>query len=347
MKQLYLPVVAAAMVCAAQSGTSAANERRPAEFLPTSDWVIDFGDDYCRLSRSFSDGEHELLMALERLQPGYPSRLILVGDGLRPFRSTETVGYRFAPSTTRQTGSLLQARTAEGDAFYDLGLTSLLPEGLAPPVNLFADEGVLTAPDYDAARERELAATIDHLVISEGLYRPVNLHTGNLQEPISALQQCALDLVDHWGLDGARHAQASRAVHPEGFVSDWLPQVSLRPAQWATLRSDRSGVRVLVNEAGAPTSCEVQGAASGEDPSHTICDALLENGQFQPALDADGEPMRSYWMVDRALLLATANGHAPRGNFARSPFSYGSPSSIGQNPVGQGQPSSAALNRGN
>jgi hypothetical protein len=35
-----------------------------------------------------------------------------------------------------------------------------------------------------------------------------------------------------------------------------------------------------------------------------VCDAIMRNGKFLPALDATGQPMASYWMVDYFLGLA-------------------------------------------
>lgn len=347
MQRFFQIALAGAAACSLISGTATASEADAQVFTATGDWVIDFGDDYCRLSRNFSDGSNTLSLAFERTQPGYPSRLILVGDGLRPYRGADSLGYRFAPEQTTGATQLFEARTPEGARYYDLGPASLVPGGLQPPAFMSAaDAGLsetMAAPTYDAAEELRHASGIEALVLAEGLYRPIELQTGNLREPIAALQACTDDLIAHWGIDARRHANASRLARPVGDVSEWFPRIPLRREHYMAMSGNNLGVLVMVDAAGSPVSCEVQSLALGETVNGTLCDALMENGRFQPALDAEGEPMASYWMVDSPYLLAVANSRSAslRNGIVQNLFSRGFGPSAGQNSQGQGQPSSA------
>lgn len=349
MKKHILPF-AAGLLCAMQPVAASADDVDLREFNPTGDWTIDFGDDYCRLSRTFSDGEHALALAIERSQPGFASHFILVGDGFRPFRGADHVGLRLLPSDVAGDTFLLESRTEGGESFFDLGFVSFVPGGLALQRSVTgADSEAPIAPPYDMATERGHARQIDRIVLDEGLYRPVSLATGNLEAPVEALQICAQDLLDHWGVDGARHATATRAAEPEGELEDWLPRIRVRRDQLAALAGNRNGVRVMIDEAGSPTSCRVQSMALGEAINRTLCDALMENGQFQPALDASGQPMASYWMIDSPLLLAVANRQigAPLARAARNSFGGGFIAGRGQNMQGNNRPHPAPLQNGN
>ena len=68
-----------------------------AAFRPVGGWTADYGEDYCRLIRTFSNGNDEVSLALERTQPGSPMRLIMVGDGIKTFRGADQIGFSFTP----------------------------------------------------------------------------------------------------------------------------------------------------------------------------------------------------------------------------------------------------------
>ena len=77
------------MLCVAVAGILAAPLPAAAQdsqlvFKPTGQWSLDYGDDYCRLARTFSDGTDELALAIERIEPGPMARLILVSNGIKP-----------------------------------------------------------------------------------------------------------------------------------------------------------------------------------------------------------------------------------------------------------------------
>lgn len=66
----------------------------------------------------------------------------------------------------------------------------------------------------------------------------------------------------------------------------------LRDGQQAMLR-----VRLGVSAQGAPTECHMQLRMAEEDFEGTACEDLLEHARFEPALDAGGKPIASYWIT--------------------------------------------------
>ncbi len=111
MASALVPLAAPAAAGAAQ-GT--------AVFRPSSAWALDYGDDYCRLMRDFSDGEQTVGLFVERTQPGPVLRLVVLGDGVRLYRGSEQLGYRMHPSGAPRTVPRLKFMVSH--AFLDYSL---------------------------------------------------------------------------------------------------------------------------------------------------------------------------------------------------------------------------------
>src|SRR5690606_20766530 len=106
-----------------------AQDAAPPPYTPASAWSLDYGEDYCRLARSFSDGAGgEVALALERIQAAPLMRLVLVGPGLSVYRSAEEIGYRFLPEGANMPPArFARSETAEGQVWLNLGSVSLMP----------------------------------------------------------------------------------------------------------------------------------------------------------------------------------------------------------------------------
>src|SRR6478609_6014362 len=97
-------------------------------FKPTGQWSLDYGDDYCRLARTFSDGTDELALAIERIEPGPMARLILVSNGIKPFRTAQEIGWHFTPSDPERKSRYTRSTTADQKQFYNLGPFTIDPK---------------------------------------------------------------------------------------------------------------------------------------------------------------------------------------------------------------------------
>ena len=60
-----------------------------AAYKPAGQWALDYGDDYCRLARNFSNGNDQLAVAVERIEPGPSGRLIVISNGIHPYRTAK------------------------------------------------------------------------------------------------------------------------------------------------------------------------------------------------------------------------------------------------------------------
>ena len=92
------------------------------------------------------------------------------------------------------------------------------------------------------------------------------------------------------------HKRASNEVETrdERFIRSIQRQYPLR-----TLREGRGGVvglAILVDPSGKPTECKITDDSGDRDLNEVACEGLMQ-ARFDPALDASGQPIPSYWVT--------------------------------------------------
>lgn len=270
------------MSSAAQAGT----------FKPAGQWAADYGDDYCLLGRVFTDGKEEITLAFERTQPGQFFRLVVIGDALKTFRTTTSLGYTLLPAGSERQGQIVRGKSQDGKQYMDLGLATVesfaMPAPGSPPV----------FKPYRTAEERAAAKAVTAVEFNKGLTESVRIETGSLDAPIGALQKCTSDLVKQWGIDPAAHETLTRNAFPAGPASAWVPTGTFPFSEFSKLSGGRNAFRVLVDATGKPTKCEVFRPSVAGTANQTACDGIMKNGKFTPALDAQGQPIASYWITE-------------------------------------------------
>lgn len=282
-----------------------------AVFKPTAGWVADYGDEYCRLVRTFSDGKDELSLALERLQPGAQVRMIIVGEGLKPFRNADQIAYQFGPTGASGEARYVRSQTSDGKQFVSFDPVFLAPlgglgsvvvgRGTTPVVSASIEAAIpgtpLGAPPmYNRDAEQETARGITAIVLSKGLTSPVRIETGSLRAPIAAMQACADDLLQVWGLDPEKHKTLTAVPlmnpNPDGV----LPQGTIPFGEFSKFGGGANQVRLLIGADGKVTSCAIYSPTLSQSLNERICKLAKERASFQPAKDADGQPLASVWM---------------------------------------------------
>ena len=295
--------VAAVSLIALLSGTAQAADG-PHVFKPSSVWAADFGENYCRLTRDFSDGKDTVSIVMDRIQPGNAMRVLVVGDPIKLFRSAERLGYQYLPAGDERMATPVKGEMGKGPPYYNLGdiLIGPLPKLPAP--------GTPPAPPAPYTRDGELefAAGIKGLALTKGMVNPINIETGSLKEPIRIEQKCIDDLLTHWGLDAEKHKSLTRPAFPASDTRTWLPGDTIGFSDFNKLAVSNNQFRVLVDASGKPTSCEVHWPTLGESKNALICKTVMEKGKFLPALDAGGQAIASYSMLSPYFFMAPFGG---------------------------------------
>jgi hypothetical protein len=255
-------------------------------------WQADYGDDYCRLVRDFTDGKDKVSFILERNQPSPFFRVIIVGNAVKTYTRASTVAVQFSALAPRN-APMLRSKTPDDQQYLDLGQSSFMPMPAmgrgAPP----ARPAPFTNKDELAA-----AKSATSFAMTTGMVTPITLDTGALDGPLGALQNCVSDLIAQWGIDAKRYETITRPAMPASMASSWVPAGVYPFTEFGKLGGGFNTLLVLVDTAGKPTKCMVQRPTTQEAYNKAACDGIMAKGQFLPALDAAGQPMAGFWITD-------------------------------------------------
>jgi hypothetical protein len=283
MKRLLLGCALAGLVV-----SPAAQAQNAASFNASSAWAADYGDEYCRLVRSFSDGKDEVTLILQRVQPGADTQMLLIGNALKAVRGSNELAWHFLPNDAERKSRYTRSETG-GQAYFRLDNVTLTqfspPAPGAPP----------GPPRYDAAAEQATGKNLTGLIVTSGLTKPVRIETGRLDAPVAALQACTDDLLKSWGLDAEKHKGGPPAM-PQLSPDGWLPTGTIPFSEFAKFAGGGNQVRLMLDTSGKPTACHIFSPTLAKALNDKICQLLMEKASFTPAKDAGGTAIASYWM---------------------------------------------------
>lgn len=261
----------------------------PTVLKPSGNWHVDYGDDVCRLGREFSDGKNTHYFTLKQYWPAASAGMTVAGPGFRRFVSREKTTLRFA---------------ADNPGFEGRPFTGTV-EGYGPAlvfsaINLAKGEPVPNQPDADdsesgrGALDLREAAKVRFVEFKQGV-RIVRLETGPLADAFKVMNDCTASLVKEWGLDPERLRTAQSGPR-------WINQAALvrkiaaAYPGGALLRGEQGimRMRVIVDAQGAVEQCTIIKATETERLESPACE-VMKSAEFEPARDAAGQPMRSYY----------------------------------------------------
>ena len=279
--------------------SAARADEGPEMVEPSSPWNIEYAESSCRLSRIFGEGDDTIVLALDRFGPGGGFQMIVAGKELRrlttraPVIEVET---RFGPYEEATETSAFAGDLGKFKPALIIGGTGLGPDPERHDDDEFAWDDP-TMYEIDPADEEKLIARearAEWLSVSRGR-RIIYLATGPMGEPLAALRKCSADLLGEWGVDAEAHRTLTRRAMP---ISD--------PGRWVLSNDYPKGLlwqgaqgivrfRLTVDDEGSPVQCDIQGSTRPEGFETASCDALMRRAQFAPAIDAQGNPIKSYY----------------------------------------------------
>jgi hypothetical protein len=256
----------------------------PRVFAPSSAWAVQSDGESCVISRQFG-GSDGLTFGLQAFAPGATSyNAILRGDPL-PQRGSGALEleYRFNPDT----GAIpLSGVLSAGGDKPRLSFGATLDR--ASVIQAMRDgEEALRGPDE--AREAE----VDGLFVSFSRGRPLLVQLGPMAGPLARLRECIASLPATWGLDPAVQQSLTRRPLPIE-VDKWLGPGSY---PWEYLRTYLSvdvQIRLMTDAAGTATQCVVQSPRNSL-AGPVACREIMKTARFEPALDAAGNAVASYY----------------------------------------------------
>ncbi|WP_299195615.1 TonB family protein [uncultured Erythrobacter sp.] len=256
---------------------------------PSSDWRLREYEDRCRVSRSFGEGEDRTTLWIEQggQEPNY--NVTLIGRPLRhPYGGGVHIQFGEQPEAIRSYISAESSRGRPVLMMYGVMLAPLDPE---------LERGEDIAPT-DLAFDHELAESIETLRMRTSIVEPLRLELGPMGEPLAFLNQCGLKISAL--LSEAGRALTGEATPPIPIESarDWIRDGDYPNYLIAAQMQGRLTVRLTVNAAGRPSSCFVTQSNKPQLFDDAVCLNLMKRAEFEPARNAAGEPVASYYFTN-------------------------------------------------
>ena len=241
---------------------------------------MDYAPESCRLIRSFGPAASPVLIKLEKFSLTDRPSLMVVGKRFSadtPYPRAR-VGFGDAPLAERSAlaGSMGDART---------------PMLLMPSVDLIPrpPEVLVIAPDPTAERQ------VRTLTVQQVGAKAIMLQLGPMDKPMDAMRTCIDGLVKSWGLDPASQRNLTRPAMPTASPRSWVtdndyPHVAIQGGENGLVH-----FRLMIDETGNPAKCVIQSKTKPDDFAPVVCKAIMKRARFQPAIDAQGKPIVSYF----------------------------------------------------
>ncbi|ANY19169.1 Gram-negative bacterial tonB protein [Tsuneonella dongtanensis] len=275
----------------------AASQEAPVVLKPSSKWYMDYGEGHCRLARQFGADADKSVFYLEQYEPGSHFTVLAAGKPFRiEARRKPTLRFGSGGATVESDKVRGSTMGPYGEGVLSTGV-SLLPEPDTGPSKPFAPLGSsnYTPDPLETFLEPEAVKSISSFELLDKGAPVVRLSLGSLEQPIAAMNACTEELITHWGLDLAEHRGRTRAPYPKNNPGEWI---GFNEYPSDMLRDNKQGIvwfRLDVDAAGEPTACTIQQATDPPEFGGVVCRLIMKRAHFHPALNAQGQPMKSYW----------------------------------------------------
>jgi TonB family protein len=112
-------------------------------------------------------------------------------------------------------------------------------------------------------------------------------------EAVSALRECERSVLQSWGFDPGALESLSRPARPGKRLHAYFkgvayPPDALRERAWGSVI-----VRLTIGVGGAIEDCTIVHSSAHKSLGAATCNVLLARARFEPALGADGRPVRA------------------------------------------------------
>ncbi len=290
MLRITLTLLAITSITAPTLGKSA---KEALVLKPTSAWHVDYADDRCRLARQFGEGDQQAYVFFDRYGPGEYFRLTLAGKPMTTFTDKGDAAVQFGPAEREQQLLFFNGNSGKLPALVFASGARLAGPSEAEWNAIKSrgkDEWIDLAPISEARQK-----AIKYMAIGKPLRRHVRLETGPMRAPFVALDTCIDNLMTTWGIDVEKHKLLSRNVTPTESPGNWVVS---RDYPLDMLRSGQPAIvefRLSVGADGVPTACHIQSTTRPREFDDAVCKSVMRRARFDPALDATGTPLASYY----------------------------------------------------
>jgi hypothetical protein len=234
--------------------------------VPAGDWVLDYAEAQCSARGQFGTAEKPLFLILK---PS-PTR-DLVQLNIVKKRSGSSGAHEYAARI-----GLGQAKRVELGQLSFSGSNNFEVRQVNLPAELAAQ-----------------LASADRLSWSAPGIN-ITFETGDLGPVARWLSSCREKMRAHWNIGEANERALRTPAKP---ITPLMSLFSTQDYPGQSLRQDASGVAsviVLIDERGRPRGCMLDTTSGAASLDAMTCAVIRERGKFEPAIGANGKPVRSY-----------------------------------------------------
>lgn len=278
---------------ASNSAAFAQSSKGSLVLKPSSAWHVDYADDRCRLARQFGEGEELTYAFFDRYGPTEYFRLTVAGKPVKTFAEKGDAAVQFGPTEAEQKIFFFNGNLAKQPALIFAGRMRVAPataSEFAAATKSDDDEPVDFAPISEARQK-----AIRYLTIGKPLRRSVTLETGSMRGPFVALDKCIDNLMTTWGIDTAKHKTLTRKLKPRQSPGKWVVSSDYPLDMLASGQPAIVEFRLSVGSDGVPSACHIQSTTRPKEFDDAVCKSVMRRALFDPALDAEGKPLASYY----------------------------------------------------
>ena len=297
MMRKFLAIVCSVVAVVAQTAQGAETKT----LKPSSPWNVDYSDDSCALKRTFGEGGDAVLLEFRQFAPGDDFSVTVASKGSGFQKRQPKVRFVSEP----------KPRTIEVPVYVktDSGLSGVSWSDTLFPVDHVNEErdakarGYTLLPPRSDAEYKAREGAVTGLEVASSFEPSIFLATGAMHQPMQAMRKCLDALLTHWGVDTAAHRTLSRLAWPTGQAmrsrqnKSVYPLMKLLPFESGPMR-----VRVMVGADGKPTGCHIE-VPQAPKSEQSACQRIMKVSSFEPALDATGKPIASYWVTEGLLFV--------------------------------------------
>lgn len=265
---------------------------------PSSDWVLDYGENRCRIVRSFGEGEAASLIYFEQTEPASELNWVVAGPPIGPVRPGGKVTVQFGPGNPpfemEHSGATLgQFGQALSSTGFERRITTAVP---------LSDREAIQESHQESARySRELVssegAKVEWLDVRSARGQTVRFALGNMQPVYEAMNACMADLLMDWGVDPQHERGRTSGPVPTNYevlatrIQRRYPSSAVDAGKQAMIAA-----RVMVDANGQVTDCAIIDLTEAEKFGVGVCRQITTTARFDPATDASGAAMPSYYI---------------------------------------------------
>ncbi|MFC0684383.1 energy transducer TonB [Novosphingobium clariflavum] len=254
----------------------------PVELAPQTPWNVEWAENHCTLQRVFGPVDSPFSLRLNLYAPADNYEVLMVGKQLRPLHPA------IATTLVLDTGMRPPMRISRWQ--------NPVSDNQEPAILLTLErENTQAKRPQAVAVGAEFGRTTRLRLESDG--KVIVLNTGPMAQVLNALDTCSIDLVAEWGLDPEIQKSLSRHVKIKGIDPLNYPLNSMRKGSEA-----RVSMHMLIDAEGKPTKCEIAQSYSTKLFEQEVCAKMLGT-RFEPALDANGIPVASYFATTISFVL--------------------------------------------